>query len=156
MSSMLYQAISVWGLEKTRRRGALAVKPKSPADRQTAAVLGPARPVWDALIGAFRAEYGALTAEWKPSKADFGRMCVLKQKKRTVVYLTPEAGAIRVAIVLGERAARRALSSELPDEIKTLIAEARPYAEGRGIRFPIRAVEEIPTVTTLVAIKMAT
>jgi hypothetical protein len=57
------------------------VKPKSPADRQIAAVLGPARPVWDALIDTLRAEYGALTVEWKPSKSAFGQMCVLKRNK---------------------------------------------------------------------------
>jgi hypothetical protein len=83
-------------------------------------------------------------------------VCPEAKQGKTVVYLTPDAGAVRVAIVLGERAVRRALSSELPDGIKTLIAEARPYAEGRGIRFAIRSVKEIPTVTALVAIKMAT
>jgi hypothetical protein len=132
------------------------VKTTTSFHQKFATTLGAARPVWDALFDALRAEYGALTAEWKPSKSDFGRMCVLKQKKLTVVYLTPDAGAVRVAMVLGARAARRALSSELPDGIKTLIAEARPYAEGRGIRFAICSVEDIPTVTTLVAIKMAT
>jgi hypothetical protein len=97
-----------------------------------------------------------LAVEWKPSKSDFGQLCVLTRNRRTVVYLTPEAGAVLVAMVLGELAARRVLSSELPKGIKTLIAEARTYAEGRGIRFAIGSVEDIPSVTTLAAIKMAT
>jgi hypothetical protein len=131
------------------------MKPKAPSHRLVATTLGEARGVWDAIMDALGAEYGALTAEWKVSKSEFGWMCALKQKKRTVVYLTPEGGAVRVAVVLGERAAGHALASDLPDGIKALIAEARPYVEGRGIRFPVRSVAELPIVTKLVALKMA-
>lgn len=131
------------------------MKHKAPSPQLVAKMLGTAQAVWDAIMDALRAEYGTLTSEWKVSKSDFGWMCVLKQKKRTVVYLTPEDGAVRVAVVLGERAAARALASELPDSVKVLITEARSYAEGRGIRFPVRSVEELPNVTRLIALKMA-
>jgi hypothetical protein len=50
--------------------------------------------------------------------------------------LTPEKGAVRVAVVLGERAAALALACDLPEPIKTMVREAKPYAEGWGIRFP--------------------
>jgi Protein of unknown function (DUF3788) len=131
------------------------MKHKAPSHELVAKTLGATRDLWDALLDALRAKYGGLTSEWKTSKSDFGWMCVLKHKKRTVVYLTPEDEAVRVAIVLGERAARQALASELPDGIKSLITEARPYAEGRGIRFPIRSVAELPIVMDLIAMKMA-
>src|SRR5512137_1751244 len=109
------------------------MKPKGPSHRSVAETLGAAQEVWNAIIDALAAEHGTLTTEWKASQSDFGWMCALKQKQRTVVYLTPEHGAVRVAVVLGEWAATRALASELPDVIKALIGEARPYAEGRGI-----------------------
>ena len=111
--------------------------------------------VWDAIVSALRAEYGDLATEWKSSKSDFGWMCVLKQKKRTVIYLTPEVGVVRVGLVLGERAVSHALASDLPDDIKALISEARPYAEGRGIRFPVKSIKALPMISTLVAMKMA-
>lgn len=135
--------------------GMTPMKTKAPSDRMVKEKLGAAQSVWDAITRALTADHGVLTSEWKASKSDFGWMCVLNQKKRTVVYLTPEDGAVRVAVVLGERAARQALVSELPDAIKALIAEARPYAEGRGIRFPVRSAAELPIVTELLAIKMA-
>ena len=127
---------------------------KTPTRESIAATLQSAMPVWDAIIESLQAEYGPLSIEWKASKSPFGWMGVLKQKKRTLLYLTPEDGAVRIGIVLGERAARQALASELPDAIKTLIADARPYAEGRGIRFAIRGIAELPIVASLVAMKM--
>lgn len=130
------------------------MKQKAPSHQSVAKKLGAAREVWAAIMDSLRAEYGVLASEWKVSKSDFGWMCVLKQKNRTVVYLTPEAGAVRVAVVLGERAAALAQASELPDSIKVLISEARPYAEGRGIRFVVRSIAELPIITDLIAMKM--
>lgn len=129
---------------------------KAPSRQSVARTLGRAQVVWDAIHEAVTARYGPLTPEWKASKSEFGWMCALKQGKRTVVYLTPEAGAVRVAVVLGERAANAALASGLPKSIRTLIAEARPYAEGRGIRFPVESAAEVVVVTDLIALKMET
>ena len=79
------------------------MKHKAPSHELAAKTLGSKRDLWDAILGALEAEYCGLTTEWKASKSDFGWMCVLKHKNRTVVYLTPEDGAVRVAVVLGER-----------------------------------------------------
>jgi len=62
--------------------------------------------------------------------------------------MTPEKRTIRVAIVLGERAVALALASGIPESIKTLIKEARPYAEGRGIRFPVSSAADVPVFLT--------
>ncbi len=80
-------------------------------------------------------------------------MCMLQHKKRTLLYLTPDKDRIWVAIVLGERAFQLALASSLPEVIKNLFLEARPYAEGRGIRFPIHSPEDLPAVAELLEIK---
>ncbi len=45
------------------------------------------------------------------------------------------------------------MASGLPKNIKALIEAARPYAEGRGIRFPVGTTAEVPIVNDLVAIK---
>ena len=130
-------------------------KSNAPSPQAIAKTLGAAQEVWDVLIDALREDHGVSSLEWKASKSEFGWMCQLKQKKRTAVYLTPEDGMVRVGIVLGERAVSRALASDLPDYIKTLIAEARPYAEGRGIRFSVHPAAALPIVTKLVAMKMS-
>jgi hypothetical protein len=97
--------------------------------------------------------YSPLTKLWKPSKTEFGRMCLLQHKKRTLMYVTPDRDKVWIVIVLGERAYQLALSSSLPDGIKQLLLEARPYAEGRGIRFPISSPHDVSTVARLLEIK---
>lgn len=131
----------------------MSMKAKPPTDRAVATALGPVKAVWAGIVAALEQAHGPLDREWKTSKSDFGWMCLLKQKSRTLLYLTPEKGAIRVAVVFGERAVALALASDLPGEIKQLLTEAKPYAEGRGIRFAVTSVAEVPTVAKLVALK---
>ena len=54
---------------------------------------------------------------------------------------------------MGERAYELLKASTVPAKIKKLFEEARPYAEGRGIRFPVKSAIEIPVVAKLVEIK---
>lgn len=97
--------------------------------------------------------YAPLSVIWKPSKTEFGRMCLLQHKKRTLLYLTPAKELVWVAIILGERAFQLAMASSLPEGIKRLLLEAKPYAEGRGIRFSIRSMNELAPIVKLLEIK---
>lgn len=131
----------------------MPVKLEPPAKAELQAFLGSASELWNAIICVLEQRFSSLEQQWRPSKAGFGRLCLLRHKTRTLLYLTPDKEKIWIAVVLGERAAAIAASSTLPVEIKKLIAEARPYAEGRGIRFAVTSAAEIPVITTLVAIK---
>jgi hypothetical protein len=133
----------------------MPTKIKTPTEAELEAVLGPAFPVWTGLIGVLQERFAPLASTWKPSKSEFGRMCLVQQKKRTLLYMTPDDGQVWVAIVLGERAYDLAMASRsIPAKIKKLFSEAKPYAEGRGIRFPVSALREIPFVEALVEIKL--
>lgn len=83
-----------------------------------------------------------------------GQVCLLRHKKRTLRYLLPEKASVTVAIVLGERAYGLAMASTLSAAVKTSLSEARPYAEGRGIRVPVKAPRDLATIRKLVAIKL--
>ncbi|HYR12424.1 MAG TPA: DUF3788 family protein [Longimicrobium sp.] len=128
---------------------------QAPSVDELASELGRAREPWDGIIAAAAERFTPLVQEWKPSKSGFGRMCLLKHRTRTLLYLTPEKETVIVAIVLGERAVEIALAGDLPEAIKALIRDARPYAEGRGIRFPVASAGEVSVVARLVAIKTA-
>lgn len=135
------------------RQKTMSVKLKSPTKAELQAVLGDAGEVWNAIVRAIEEKFSPLEKAWKPSRAEFGRICLLQHKKRTLLYMTPDKEKIWIAVVLGERAVAIAATSALPGRIKKLIAEARPYAEGRGIRFPVSSSSDIRVVTDLVAIK---
>jgi hypothetical protein len=131
----------------------MSAKVKPPTDSELRAVLGSADVWWFGIVRVVEDAASPLDAEWKPSKTEFGRICLLQHKKRTLLYLTPEKGKVRVAIVLGERAYGLALASSLPAAIKKMFSEARPYAEGRGIRFAVSSSSDVSTVKKLVGIK---
>ena len=129
------------------------MKVKPPTDAELRAALGSADVLWSGIVNAVEELASPLDTEWKPSTTEFGRMCLLQHKKRTLLYLTPEKEKITVAMVLGERAYGLAIASSLPAAIKKMFSEARAYAEGRGIRFVVNSASDISTVRKLAEIK---
>lgn len=129
------------------------VPAKSPTDAELKAVLGKAGGAWSAIVRAVEEKFAPLDKEWKPSKLAFGRLCLLRHKKRTLLYLIPDKGQLLVAVVLGERAYELAMAASLPATIKKMLSEAKPYAEGRGIRFPVNSLSDVPVIAKLVEIK---
>jgi hypothetical protein len=132
-----------------------AVNVKPPSQPELGAVLGPAYPLWIGIIRVVEESGAPLDCVWKPSKLGFGRMCLLQHKKRTLLYLIPEKEKIQIAIIFGERAYRLASTSTLPATIKKMFREAKPYAEGRGIRFAVSSSDDFPTIAKLIEIKTA-
>ena len=124
-----------------------------PTDQELKAVLCSASVLWSEIVRAVEDTISPIDTEWRPSKSGFGRICLLQHKKRTLLYLTPEKEKVRVAIVLGERACGLAMASSLPAPIKKMFSEAKPYAEGRGIRFSVSSPSEVSTIKKLVEIK---
>jgi len=133
----------------------MAAAIKAPTNKELVDFLGPASALWTDILMAVEAIIAPMDLVWKPSKMEFGRMALLQHKKRTLLYLIPQKRKVLAAIVFGERAYGLAKASALPAAIKTLLAEAKPYSEGRGIRFPVSSVRDIPTITKLVEIKIA-
>lgn len=127
----------------------------APAPAALAAALGDAGPAWHGLVAALAADFPGLKAEWKPTKLEFGKVCLLRQKDRTLLYLIPRRGDFEVSVVIGERAVALALAGDLPAAIKQLITGARRYAEGRGIRFPVTNPGQTAAIRQLVACKTA-
>ncbi|MGA2557065.1 MAG: DUF3788 family protein [Verrucomicrobiota bacterium] len=133
----------------------MSARANPPTELELKAVLGPAEVLWSAIIRAVEDMFVPLDMQWKPSKAGFGRICLLQHKKRTLLYLTPDKEKVWMAIILGERAYNLAMASSLPAAIKKMFSEARPYAEGRGIRFPASSLIDVSTIKKLLEIKTA-
>lgn len=116
--------------------------------------LGGAYAMWAGIVRVVEELASPLDIEWKPSKLAFGHVCLLRHKKRTLLYLLPEKASITAAIVLGERAYGLAMASTLSAAVKTSLSEARPYVEGRGIRVPVKTRRDLATIRKLVEIKI--
>lgn len=128
---------------------------RKPLQSEIDAELGSASAIWHELVRKVTDRHAPIVEEWMPSKDGFGSMCRLKRGKRTLLYMTPQPGSVKVALVLGERSVALAYLSDISEPIKTLIRDARPYAEGRGIRFTVGSPGEIQAVLELLDIKLA-
>lgn len=127
----------------------------SPGDGALAAVLGTTSRLWERLRHDLEQSYGPLTGEWNFSGKAYGWSFRLKQKKRTLVYLTPCRAHFLASFALGEKACRAAHAAGLPAPVLALIDDAPKYAEGRGVRIPVRTSRDLESVKTVAAIKVA-
>jgi hypothetical protein len=130
-------------------------KSKPPKAGNLKRTLGRASVHWDSLIAHIAAEYAPLEETWNFSGANWGWSLRLKQKKRTVLYMTPCEGLFLVGFALGEKAVKAAHDSPLPDSILTVIDEAKKYAEGRAVRVEVKNKKDLEITKKLAAIKMA-
>ena len=130
-------------------------KSKVPTPRTLKTVLGKAGAHWEDLMTFLACEYEPLTEKWTFAGAAWGWSLQLKQKKRTVLYMTPGKGYFYVGFVLGEKAVKAAHESALPGPVLAEIDGARKYAEGRGVRIEVKSKKAREIVKKLAAIKMA-
>ncbi|HEY1494183.1 MAG TPA: DUF3788 family protein, partial [Candidatus Solibacter sp.] len=79
----------------------------------------------------------------------------LKAGNRTIVYVTPCRGAIRVSFALGEKAMQAARDSKLPARVLKILDEAPRYAEGTGVRLDVTTKTDLAAVKKLAAAKLA-
>ena len=131
-----------------------------PTQRLLREVLGKAYSLWTALENDLEKEYGPLAGEWSYSGQAYGwfyRIKSLRTKaKRTVVYMTPQRSSFLASFALGEKACARALSAGLSPALLKLIDAAPRYAEGRGVRIPVRTAKDLREVLVVAACKMTT
>jgi Protein of unknown function (DUF3788) len=129
-------------------------KSERPSADELAAALGPAKALWDELVGDLVRENQIDVQEWSSYSPKVGWSLRLKHKERNIVYLIPWQGAFQVALVLGDKAVKVAQQSSLPAQVRKLIAESRRYAEGTGVRIGVRGPEDIAVIKQLARIKL--
>lgn len=130
-------------------------KSRTPRPTELKKTLGRTSDLWDKLKDHLESEYQPLSEKWTFAGKKWGWSLQLKQKKRTILYMTPREGFFSAGFVLGERAVRAARESGLPDSVLALIDSARKYAEGRGVRIEVKTKKALDTTKKLAAIKMA-
>lgn len=131
-------------------------KSSPPQADQLAAALGRASGLWGDLVAALASQHPPLSESWKYGGQQWGWTLQLKQRKRTVVYLTPCRGHFIAGFALGEKAVKAAHRASLPSSVIAIVNGAKKYAEGRAVRITVRSKKDATVVETLAAAKMAT
>jgi hypothetical protein len=117
--------------------------------------LGSSARLWARLVAGVAKVHAPIEQAWTFSGPKYGWSLRLKRKDRVVLYLIPQLGHFLVGVVLGGKAVLAAREADLPASVLEAIDGARPYAEGRGIRVPVRDVEDVRAAMKLAALKMA-
>ena len=141
--------------EPTILPNAFIGKAKKPTDDELTAALGPARVLWDQLVGGMAQEHGVDVQEWNSYSPKAGWSLRLKHKDRNIVYLSPSKGCFKASFALGDKAVKAARQGGLPKRVIKIIDDAKRYAEGTAVRLDVKGPKDISIVKKLAAIKLA-
>jgi hypothetical protein len=130
-------------------------KSKPPKDAELATVLKDTFLFWNELKKLIALRFKPLSTEWGFSSKTTGWGMRLKNRARTVLYMTPCEGYFLASFALGDKAVKAAHKDDLPLSVLKVIDNAKTYAEGRGVRLEVRNGRDVRNVEKLAAIKMA-
>jgi hypothetical protein len=128
-------------------------KAHPPSDADLAKALGKSLRLWNRAKVLVHDAAGDVAEEWGYASKSTGWGFRLKQGKRVLLYMTPCDGHFLASTALGEKAVARAVELEVPPGLTTLIESAPKYAEGRGIRFPVKGEADLALLKHLIQLK---
>jgi hypothetical protein len=129
-------------------------KNREPGTTELREVLGTTWELWEQLRAYIMERYPAGMQEWNFPGLKYGWSFRIKDKKRAIIYLLPRESYFLAAFVFGDKAVARVQDSTIAPHIITELTNARKYAEGRGIRIPVRIAEDLQDIYCLVDIKL--
>jgi len=129
-------------------------KAKPPKPAQVKQVLGASHELWQAIIDHLSEQYPPVDEKWGFSGKAWGWGLKVKQKKRAILYLTPQDAFFYVGFALGEKAVAAFLAAKPPKRLRELIEAAPRYAEGRGVRIEVRQRTDLKWIEKIAAAKM--
>jgi hypothetical protein len=124
-----------------------------PTDRQVASILGATAPLWESVMTKITEQLPAVRTSWGFTSKATGWSLRVKLDEHILVYLTPTEGCFLASLGLSETAVEAAKTAKLPQSMLAVIEAAPAYAEGRGVRFPVRNTNDVTVVLKLVALK---
>ncbi len=79
----------------------------------------------------------------------------LERRRKALLYLTPGDGWLRAGLALREASMEAARALDLPAEVDEILATAKKYSEGYGVRVLVRDQGTAEAVRALVKVKAA-
>lgn len=129
-------------------------KIKKPYDEDIREALGSSCRLWEEIKEYMAGNPGAMLEEWKYYGKSSGWTLLLKQKKRTIIYMFPGKDFFTTLFVFGEKAMEQAGESNLPHYIIERINSAKPYMEGRSFQVEVKSEQDLENVKILMDIKL--
>jgi len=134
-------------------------RPLPPDDAALAALLGKAKPHWDALLAAASGADASCAAEWVYYASLKGWRCIVKVKKarggkQTLVHLRPDEGSYLASFALSDAAIAAAAGRGVPAPLITEVRAAKVLPEGRPIRVQVKSAKDLRAAAGLLLAKL--
>ena len=129
-------------------------KSAQPTQETLGEVLKETTPLWAELLTHSAGVKPGLKREWKFYGKKHGWQLKVLDKRRAAFYMIPHHGSFLVGMALRPPAVEAVLASDLPQELREEISEAKTYPEGRPARVEVRGATEAELVKTLISLKL--
>lgn len=129
-------------------------KQSVPTVNDVKSVLKSSYEYWEEIRDFVETNYGDVTPDWKFYTKKSGWTLKTLLKKRNLFFLTPLEGRFYIGFVFGDKAMRVIEESEVCENFKKSLREAKKYAEGRGIRIEVASPDVINDIHLLIDIKI--
>ena len=129
-------------------------KNTQPDDTLLAEKIGPCFQYLEVLRNHIIERYGNTTEEWKFYGQKYGWQLKTFLKKRNLFFFIPYDSFFRIVFVFGDRAVAEIEKSDISSPLKSAVANAKKYMEGRGLSIDVKDETHITDIKKLLAIKI--
>jgi len=127
----------------------------TPSNDDLLVTLGNTYQMWELLTEYVHFNYPAAVDMWNYSGDKYGWSFRIKDKKRAIIYMSPRDKFFKIAMIFGQKATDAIMNSQVNTYIKSELASAKVYVEGRGIRLNITDDTILNDLKILINIKIS-
>ncbi|MCL2116258.1 MAG: DUF3788 domain-containing protein [Methanobrevibacter sp.] len=130
------------------------IKEIIPNDEDLEGVLKSSLDTFNKLISYLKSEYGSLNKEWKFYSKNAGWTLRISNKKRNLVFISPNDDYFLVNINMSVKVSKIVLDlDDVSDNTKELIKQGKVYAEGTSVLIEVRNKEDLEDIKTILNIR---
>jgi hypothetical protein len=129
-------------------------KKKKPDASMIEEALGESYALLKQFFDQLNQEYNFLNDEWKFYGSKYGWSQKVYLKKRNLFFFSAAKDYFTIAFVFGDRGVQAVEKSDLPPVLINELVNANKYAEGRGLKIPVKNISDVEIVLKLVKIKV--
>jgi len=129
-------------------------KNEKPDENRLAEKMGPTFQYWMEVKKHIQKQYGNTIEEWKFYGKKYGWQLKTLIKKRNLFFLIPYESYFKLVFVFGDKAVAEIVQSEISEDLKKDILNAKKYGEGRGLSIEVRDGKYLADIKKLIDVKM--
>ena len=129
-------------------------KSQKPDEQLLSENLGESFKVWQEIAAHVKETYDNTTEEWKFYGQKYGWQLKTFLKKRNLFFMIPSQAYFRIVFVFGDRAVAEIEKSDIAEDLKIVVRNAKKYAEGRGLPIEVFDQKYLADIKKLIDIKI--